>query len=245
MRNYLKFTKEEKEHLKEVNKKLNFSGKPEKNKYSYKEWKQFVKYDYDYSWWCLLDVIIFKLEKMYCYLSRNIAREGQEKDIVSLKETIDLGWKIHDDDYNQKSFKFSEEHIINIVNIYLKTDKYEELPFKTKIEKLKNPIATLEYKRLPFNERMERLEDKQWSKNNKDIIFGSDNAINNWLVEYNNTHEDKLKKEDLRFTYGGAWVNEESKEIYDQMVKDENKQRQKDVDKFFKLIAKNQFKWSD
>ncbi len=193
--------------------------KPAVNKQWKKEWGSFIKYDQDWDGAYLLDLIIYKLEKMYFALDiySNEVREDLDPKLAVLKETIQLGKKLQTYDYNKESFRFSEEHCAQIVYIYDREGKSESDPLSSM--KLLAKVA-----RSKFN--IDNLSD----------LFGSALA-DQWIKEHGYT------KEQVLYAYGGEWDDPNNQKAYIKMVKQEAKNEDKDTVKFFTMIAKNYRGW--
>ena len=203
--------------------------KPDKhearNSYNWKkEWGPFIKYDADWDGAYFLDLVIYKLEKMYAELDifSDEIRETLDPKLVKLKEAIDLGKKIQTYDYYKESHDFSHEHTTHYVLIYkhkntevvgkgkLKIQLYkdEELLYKMPRPKMKNLDEEVEYE----------IKTKDW------MGFGYD-------------------KKDIHLASSGEWDDPKNHDEWLKIMDEESKTEQKDIDDFFQLIARNYREW--
>ena len=209
-------------------KEIQLAHKPEKHEaikpYNWKkEWGPIVKYDADWDGCYLLDLIIYKLEKMYLGLDiySNEVRRDLDKKLKILRETIDLGKKVQSYNYYSKSRKFVEEHCAHVILIY-------EIGKSTSKDK-------------PLHKIIKWKKDKKYleSSDPKDFIdnYFGETEVKNWALE--NGYDPKT----LTKAYTGQWDYDSNHDIWVDMMKSEEKEEQKDTDNFFKLIAKNYRNW--
>ncbi len=189
-----------------------------------KEWGPFIKYDADWDGAYFFDLIIYKLEKMYISLDiySDEVRESLDKSLAILKETINLGKKIQTFDYYTESSRFADEHCYHYVYIY-------DNEGKTGMEAMlgKKLLVKVPQERPDFNEE---------SKITVEDILG-DSAANKWLEEHG------LDKTQVHYAYGGEWDDEKNHDEWLKITKKEGKAEQKDIDTFFKMIARNYRRW--
>lgn len=180
-----------------------------------REWGPFIKYDGDWDSSYLLELIIYKLERMYLALDVYSfeVRESLDKKLKVLQETIDLGKKIQTFDYYTGSQNFAAEHCSHYVYIYDAKVPWSERTLLAKVPQVRDP---------------EKIDFK--------YIMG-DSLAHEW-VEANG-----YTKDQVQFAYGGEWDEQENHDKWFKMSQEEGKTKQKDVDKFFKLIAKNYREW--
>ena len=179
-----------------------------------KEWGPFVKYQGDWDGAYLLDLIIYKLERMYAGLSiySNEVKEGLEKRLSKLKETIDLGKKLQTYDYEEEEYSFLKEHTTRYILIY------EGENLCTKDSKLLNKVKQLDYN-WPDDMMGTKLAD-EWCKEHG-------------YEEYKNCH----------YAYTSEWDDDKNYNEWRKLIQKCNKAEQDDTDKFFKLIARNYRGW--
>src|SRR5574344_87880 len=105
-------TKTDLEHLKDVQKRLIGEDSPHSNPQWRKEWLPIIKSDADWDGDYLLDLILYKLEKMLLHLERFSDEEekSKEKTLSSLKRAIELGWQIHDRESDKIVSDFFDAH---------------------------------------------------------------------------------------------------------------------------------------
>lgn len=179
-----------------------------------KEWGPFIKFDADWDGSYLLDLIIYKLEKMYIGLDMysDEVREDLDKRLAILKKTIDLGKYIQTHDYDKEFHEWSREHCAHVVHIYLKDRTADSQPIHEIVKDRTN--------------KENPLED-----------FFCEKQIKQWCLDNN------YDRKDVSVAYSGRWDKEENATIYKDKVKKAAKEEQKDIDNFFKLIAKNYRGW--
>lgn len=184
-----------------------------------KEWGPFVKYDGDWDGAYLLDLIIYKLEKMYIGLDiySNEVRESLDPKLVKLKETIDLGKKLQTYDYDKEYNDWGKIHCAHVVLVYKKGESLKG-----------NPI----HKIIHWYKPEEENEDKDHFE-----YYFRKKEVNKWAKENGYT------RKDLHIVYSGEWDNKESYEVWKKLIKKCQKEEQADIDKFFKLIARNYRGW--
>ena len=204
-------------------KEIQQAHKPEKwearDPYNWKkEWGPFIKYDADWDGAYFLDLIIYKLEKMYLALDiySSEVRESLDKNLAILKKTIDLGKQIQTKEYFEESHKFGRIHCAHVILIYREGYLHEE------------PIHKII--------RWHKDDDEESLDNCLEDYFGT-KEVNTWAKE-NGYNPKQLTK-----AYSGQWDDIKNHDIWLDMVKKEGKAEQKDIDDFFKLIAKNYRKW--
>lgn len=179
-----------------------------------KEWGPFLKYDADWDGAYLIELIIYKLEKMYLHLDlySNEIREDLDKRLVVLRETIDLGKKVQNFDYYEDSYNWGVLHCAHVAHVEKKGSS-EEIH---KIVKWKKDLPNEEMFHFYYDVRGE---------------------IKNWAREHG------YRMEDLNISYSGEWDSPRNYEIYKEKMNIGVKQMQNDTEKFFKLIAENYQTW--
>ena len=220
-------------------KQIQKAHKPEKwdrrHPYNWKkEWGPFIKYDADWDGAYLLDLIIFKLEKMYIGLDNysNEVRQDLDKRLAVIKETIDLGKKIQTYDYYKGSHDFSHEHTTHYVLIYKHKNTEVVGKGKFKIQLYKN--EELLYK-MP-RPKMKSLDEEVDSEIKTQDWMGSKSA-------YKWAEENGYDKKDIHLAYSGEWDDPKNHDEWLKMAKAERKAEQKDIDRFFKLISRHYQEW--
>lgn len=211
-------------------KKIQLAHKPEKweaiKPYNWKkEWGPIVKYNADWDGCYLLDLIIYKLEKMYLGLDiySNEVRESLDKKLKVLKETIELGKKLQTHDYDEEYHEFGKEHCAHVILVYKKEDGLKSKPIH-------------EFVHWSSQEDFNLDGTKEDFKKDMDHYLGT-TEVKTWAKE--NGYDPK----ELTTAYSGKWDSDENSKIYKKLVKKCCKAKQDDTDKFFKLIAKNYRGW--
>lgn len=182
-----------------------------------KEWGPFIKYDADWDGFYLIKLIVYKLEKMrvsFDIYSPEL-RKNLEERLVTMDSAIALGKKILLDDYDKESIKHIMEHDLSFVLVYKKTGSKEQ----------------------EEDIRDENLLAKLPVDKHRDTDFLGFEAAEAWATEHG------YNKKDIYFAYSAEWDTEASAEEFKNILKKEEKAKQKDYDDFFKIIAKNIRGW--
>lgn len=184
-----------------------------------KEWGPFIRYQGDWDGFYLLELIIYKLERMYADLDifSDEVREDLNKRLLVLQETIDLGKKIQTYDYHVEEQQWRDVHCAHVINIYKKGYFFKEEPIHKLIKYKSKENDTDSYN---------PLDD-----------FSGEKAVKEWA------EKNGYKREDLSISYSGEWDNQENYKIWKKLIKKCNKAEQDDTDKFFKLISRNYRGW--
>lgn len=183
-----------------------------------KEWGPFIKYDADWDGEYLIELIIYKLEKMYIGLDVYSleVREDLNKRLAQIQEAIDLGKKILTYEYDKEYSEFSRQHCAHVILIYRNHHDLKEEPLHRIVKK---------DRQLDFN-KDDPLDD----------YFGTSD-VKKWCEENN------YDRKDVCTAYTGQWDDPANQKIWVKMIKEANKAEQKDAEKFFKIIAKNYKGW--
>ena len=198
-----------------------------------KEWGPFIKYDADWDSAYLLDLIIYKLEKMYIELDifSNEVREDLDPKLAKLKETIELGKKIQTFDYDTESHAFSSEHVTHYVLIYKHTGAETTGEGKIKFQTYKNEelIHKLPRPKMSIEEEVDyEIRTRDWMGSETAYKWAEDNGYN---------------RKDIHLAYSGEWDDDKNHDEWLKILKKEQKALQKDKDDFFKLISRNCSEW--
>lgn len=196
----------------------------QRDSYDWKsEWGPFVKNDADWDGEYLLDLIIYKMEKMYLSLDlySNEVREDLDKRLAVLKTTIDLGKKILTHDYDEESHNFSQKHTTHYVYIYDNEGKKGYTALKN--DKLLAKVAQTDLS-------LDENEDGHFD------LFG-DKLADKWVKEHGYT------RDQVHYAYGGEWDKKRNHKKWLKIMEKEGKQLQADRDEFFLLISRNYSSW--
>lgn len=205
-------------------KALQIDHKPNKwearHRYNWKkEWGPFIKYDADWDGSYLLELIIYKLEKMYIGLDvySDEVREDLNKRLETLKKTIDLGKKIQTYNYDAEYTNWAKIHCAHVILIYKRGSRDD-----------KDILHRIVHWYDPEQDEKEDIY--------LDRYFGNQ-EVHKWAKENGYTMAD------LSIAYTGEWDDVKNYKIWKQKVKEAAKVEQKDIDEFFKLIARNYRGW--
>ena len=200
-----------------------------RNPYNWKkEWGPFIQYQADWDGSYFLELVIYKLERMYAELDifSDEVRKDLNKKLKILKSAIDLGKKIQTFDYFAPSDAFSKEHCAQVIHIY---DNDGKKGMKAMLSK--KLLAVVPQEKVSF-------EDCNYDEENFDIgeLMGNRNA-DQWIKDHGYT------KDQVHYAYAGEWDDMKNHDIWFAMVKKDAKAEQADIDKFFKIIARHYRDW--
>lgn len=217
---WYKKTREQLKHLKEVRNKLGLSSCPI-NKHWRKEWVPFVKHDFDCDSEFLLNIMIYKIEKMKMHLETfsDEDNESLNKVLATMQDALNVGYTIKEDNYDSEADKFDSEHCYWIESVVNNADMYNL-----------NAEALFTVKKLiPFNDNN---NDAYWLEQRLEMI----DECEDWQKEH------KSKKITTLIS-NGVWDDKKNKEKYELMKDDAQKEKEKDIQLFFAIIAKNYNSW--
>ena len=238
-----------------------------KNKSWNKSYGYFIKRQCP--WYGLFESIIYQIEveKDYIINKSWLAKEEVDKQVKQMNEALELGYKILEDNYEEYARAWNRYNSVSITKVYLRAGK-EEIGKHLWLPKHGEEVAVL-YDQNLVSEILEEQNDQQsddrfnddyasWKAYMKDKDTRS---IKQFIADYNrsidemNTNLDKkhklklLTKKDICTVYSSEWTNGKSdKENHDtflKLYKDAWKAKQKDKDKFFKLVSKYYEGWGD
>jgi len=207
----------------------------------FKSWKYFIKRQYP---WCgLIELIQFKIIEMRDYMQNysHIVEEETEKQIKEMTEVIELGKKILKDDYDNYAHAWNAANSVQVTLVYKKIDNRA-------INYNKGDLLVKLYNTGMFDELFleyggkenfnEDVSDKAHFLKDKNIT-----KLKDWLKENN------LTKNDVNTAYTSEWSNgkpdKENHDYFFYLLKKAAKERQTDINNYFKLIAKHYDGWGD
>ena len=193
-----------------------------------KSWGPYVKYQADWDGCYLLDLIIYKLERMYAELDvfSDEVRDSLDKRLTVLKETIELGKKLQTYEYDKEYYEFSKQHTTHYALIY-KIDPEA----KGFVDRMKSQVLI---HKMPSG-RVTCLEDSD--DVDVDDILGL-KAANKWCKE-----NGYVVYKDVEIATTSEWDSDDNYKQWKKLIKKANKEEQADTDKFFKLISRNYRGW--
>ena len=194
-----------------------------------KEWGPFIKYDADWDGGYFLDLVIYKLEKMYAELDifSNEYKPNLDKKLEVLKKTIELGKKIQTFDYGEEDHKFSKEHTQHYILIY----KHEGA----------RTVGEGKIKFLAWDK-----EELLYKMPTPEMTVEEENKTRNWMgseTAYKWAEENGYDRKDIHLAYGAEWDDPANYDKWLEIMEEENKAKQKDKDDFFLLISRNYRDW--
>lgn len=200
-------------------------------------WKYFIKRQYP--WYGIIELNQFKIIEMRDYMQNHsgITEDLTQKQIEQMTEVIELGNKILADEYEKAAHEWIRENQCAIT-IIGKSHREEDI-----LVKLYNRGMFDDFK---YNYKLDS-EDSRSSKALKrleDFIKDKDTrSVEEYLADNN------LNRKDYNIYYTGEWINGKSEDENEDEFKRRFQKawdaRQKDINKYFKLIAKNMDAWGD
>lgn len=215
-----------------------------------KSWKYFIKRDYP--WYGIIELNQFKIIQMreYMKFSGGIDPKEIKKQVNQMNEVIDLGHKIIENDYNEEAYAFLRINSVNVTLIYKKKGETEldgGTLGKFKLPIQGEPLAKL-YNTGLFEEFLDENNSENIPENAKktreEWLKGKETrSLTKWLSD------NGLKRDQVATAYTSEWTNgkteEENHKIYLELFKKCQKEYQKDINNYFKLIAKYYNSWGD
>lgn len=200
-------------------------------------WEYFMKRQVP--WYGLIELNQLKIIEMrdwvqnYTYLTkRSIKRQ-----VKQMTEAIDLGYKILADEYSNESHKWLRENTVPITLIYKGTLKDKNLVAKLYNSDIFDDLVE------KFNFDDYKLSDEANQRLINYIKDKDTRKINDWLRDNNLNDKDILTAYTSEYTNGLS--EEENQNIFHKMLIEAARARQKDIRKYFGLIAKYYDSWGD
>lgn len=189
----------------------------QKNKHWKREWAEIVKYDWDFDYDFLLNIILYKLKKMQLYLTTNPSSTHEWFDRIhrEIDEAIKLGEKLQTYDYMKEAHDFLRKNTTPYVSIFENNLRGKELG---KIMLPKHP-------------------DPEDCEDILEEYFGHDDLIDKWCKEQ------PIDRACVVCAYGSNWDSDAAEKEWKRKVRDAEKQEQKDREAFFLYIARHLVHW--
>lgn len=197
-----------------------------------KTWLPFIKYDHQYDWAYMLDILIYKLELMRTSFKYFCSSTDQEKMIKQLDDAISLGRRIYNhenkerEDYEKPFSDYHKKHSTPYAYVY---DKLET-ESQCESHKRKKLLATIE---MPKDDSMnfKHMLNKKYVS-----------PLDKWLKQNH-----KIEYKNVTVSFGSEWNNFPKIRhlISKHILKKCRKNYKKDKEKFFKIISDNMESWWD
>ena len=196
------------------------------NKNAKKIWKPYIKWDHNWDWAYITDMLLYKIELVKLYIKHfgNIVDEERNKQIAQMEEAVRLYKVFQDTNFLKEEQTFAKEHT------------YHYIYFSEKLKDLKDK----EYKYIIPTEK----DDLIFYDLNCD--FAKDKKV---LVEEYATKagvpKEALYDDNLIRSFGAEWDSEENHKKAIKLLKQAEKNEQKALDKFFLYVSKHIREWWD
>ena len=216
--------------------KEQWNGKDKFNKDWEKEWLPFIKYDNQWDWAYMLDLLIYKLELMRTSFKYFCHHVDQDKMISQIDEAIVLGKRIYnqesadEESYHKPWIDYHTKHSTPYAYVYETTGFLSD---KIRLPKRGKLLAKIQ---MPKDDDMNLK--RIWTKRYK-------SPLDKWL-EANN----KTEYKDVTVSYGSDWNNfpHIRKLVLKHLLNKCNKNYKKDKEKFFKIyteiIKADNYSWN-
>ena len=200
-------------------------------------WEYFIKRQYP--WSGIIELNQFKIIEMRDYMQNHswLEEECTQEQIKQMTEVIELGNKILADEYEEAAHEWTRENQCAIT-IISKSNREEDMLVKLYNRGLFDDIKDkykLDSEDSISPKALKRLEDFTKDKDTR--------SVEEYLTDNN------LNREDYKIYYTAEWMNDKSEEENSAELKRRFQKawdaRQKDINKYFKLIAKNVDTWGD
>ena len=223
--------KERENNFKKVISRLHSCDKPNRfhDKFTAKTWKNFGKFEMPFCG--MLEAVQFKTYQMYDYIKNesNLIEYDIDKQLKEMEEVLELGWKLIDDVAYNKSSRFEDEHRTIKLKFYdSRTDKIITND-NTSCIKHGDPIHIISHNPGPctFDTKIEMAKSM--------------------AEEYIKTFYDnsKIPMDCVIYEAAFPFSNLEEVEEFKEKCKEDEDDRQRDIEKYFSLIAKYSSDWGD
>ena len=200
-------------------------------------WEYFIKRQYP--WSGIIELNQFKIIEMRDYMQNHswLEEEPTQEQIKQMTEVIELGNKILADEYEEAVHEWVRGNQCAIT-IIAKSNREEDMLVKLYNRGLFDDVKDkykLDSEDSISPKAFKRLEDFIKDKDTR--------SVEEYLTDNN------LNREDYKIYYTAEWINDKSEEENSAELKRRFQKawdtRQKDINKYFKLIAKNVDTWGD
>lgn len=180
-----------------------------------KRWRDFCKYDMDWDWLFMVELLVHKLTLMKEYYKnlKHMADDEKENIVQTLEQCIEIGNRVISEDYNQESLQFFKKVAKYTVGhkIVGKKDGKEIVLFKTHDD-------IVDGEQVPFSSYRKCAEE-----------------IKKHPAMYN-------KYESVEIYYSSDWL-EDDRLKYRELIEKENQRKESDIKEFFNKISENLQNW--
>ena len=218
--------KKYKEELKELQKRY----KPDKisrahNKDAKKNWMPMLKFNCDWDWSYIIDVLLYKIEltKLYIKYSSDTIEEERNEKVAEMEEAVKLYDKYCQTDFYKEPNEFFDKHVCHYIFIAEDIKSMRDHP--------KYKIPTAGDSLMFYEIDAEFCKDKRTKAEAYALAAG--------------VPKEALYDKNLIRTFGSDWDNEENEKHYLDLVKQGEEAEQKALDNFFLYISKHIQGWWD
>ena len=199
------------------------------NRKAKKIWMPYVKWDHNWDWTFITDMLQYKIELVKLYIKHfgNTIDEERNKQIAEMEEALRLYKVFQDTNFLEEEQAFAKEHTCNYIYFSEKSNAFKALK-----EKDYKYILSTEKDNLIFYDI-----DCDFTKDKK--ALAEQYAIKAGIpVEV-------LYDDNLIRSFGAEWDSEENHEKAKELFKQAEKNEQKALDKFFLYVSKHIREWWD
>lgn len=202
--------------------------KPEKfdrsvNKRAKQIWMPYVKWDHNWDWTFITDMLLYKIELVKLYIKHfgNTVDEERNKQIAQMEEAIRLYKVFQDTNFFEEEQAFAKEHTCNYIYF---SEKLKDREYKYIIPTDKDNLIFYDLKSDILKE--EKLKAEEYA-----IKAGVPKEV--------------LYDNNLIRLFGAEWDSEENRKKAKELFKQAAKNEQKALDKFFLYVSKHIREWWD
>ena len=223
--------KEHKQNKKSYNadlKALQQKYTPEKfnrsiNKRAKQIWMPYIKWDHDWDWTFITDMLQYKIElvKLYIKYFGNTIDEDRNKQIAEMEEAIRLYKVFQDTNFLEEEQAFTKEHTCNYIYFSEKFNAFKEKKYKYVLSTEKDNLIFYDLGCEVFRNKAEQYAMKAGIP-----------------IEV-------LYDQNLTKAFGAEWDSEENHKKAKELFKQAEKNEQEALDKFFLYVSKHIRNWWD
>lgn len=205
--------------------------KPEKfdrsvNKRAKQIWMPYVKWDHNWDWTFITDMLLYKIELVKLYIKHfgNTVDEDRNKQIAQMEEAIRLYKVFQDTNFLEEEQAFAKEHTCNYIYFSEKFNAFKEKEYKYILSTEKDNLIFYDLDCDIFDEAKKKAEQY---------------AIKAGIPI------EALYDKNLTKAFGAEWDSEENHKKAKELLKQGAKNEQKALDKFFLYVSKHIRDWWD
>ena len=203
--------------------------KPEKidrviNGKARKIWMPYVKWDHNWDWTFIIDILLYKIELVKLYIKHfgNTIDEERNKQIAAMEDAVELYKDFTKTDWYKEANEFHKKHVYNYIYI---SENIKNL------KDYKYIIPTAKDNLMFYDIDVDILSDKK--RMAEAYAFAA------------NVPKEALYDKNLIRSFGSEWDCEGNEKHYKELVEQAEKNKQKALDKFFLYVSKHVREWWD